>query len=261
MLAITVISLINCHPAVAQDKKLERQLTLSLQNRVLSLRRFPKDNHLQFDLDGQLKTKADNGSWTIYSQFVVRKVDVNPRRVRFEGVRVVHHYDRNLMKLVASPSDLQVTVDVDAQKDATLDDISATMRKVFMNPESLSQYVAAYWRPYLGGKKEEDKTFCSANKPAERTDEKVLRASVISQVKPQYPADSKSLWMQGVVEVDAEINQNGDVGNIFIKTPAGGGLDESAVEAVSQWKYKPALSNGTPVCVLTTLTVNYAFSQ
>ena len=38
MLTLTVITLINRQPAAAQDKKIERQLTLSLQNKVLSLR-------------------------------------------------------------------------------------------------------------------------------------------------------------------------------------------------------------------------------
>jgi len=43
--------------------------------------------------------------------------------------------------------------------------------------------------------------------------------------------------------------------------PAGAGFDDDAVEAVSQWKYKPTTIDGKPVCVITTITVNYAFSR
>jgi protein TonB len=49
--------------------------------------------------------------------------------------------------------------------------------------------------------------------------------------------------------------------NISIVQPAGAGFDENAVEAVSQWKYKPTLLNGKPVRVVTSITVNYQFAR
>jgi TonB family protein len=63
------------------------------------------------------------------------------------------------------------------------------------------------------------------------------------------------------VILEAEITETGDVGGLIIVTPGGSGFDESAVEAVSRWKYKPSTVDSQPVCVLTTITVNYAFSR
>jgi len=37
------------------------------------------------------------------------------------------------------------------------------------------------------------------------------------------------------------------------------GFDASALTAVSQWRYEPALLNGTPVPVVMTVTTNYAY--
>ena len=64
-----------------------------------------------------------------------------------------------------------------------------------------------------------------------------------------------------MVALSVEINETGDVENISIVGPAGAGFDESAVEAVSQWKYSPTLLDGKPVRVVTTITVNYKFSR
>jgi protein TonB len=36
-------------------------------------------------------------------------------------------------------------------------------------------------------------------------------------------------------------------------------LTQSAIDAVSQWVYKPYLLNGEPTAVETTITVNYSF--
>ena len=80
---------------------------------------------------------------------------------------------------------------------------------------------------------------------------------LIKKVTPRYPPEAKGFRLDGVVMLMVEINETGDVEKIDIVMPAGAGLDESAVEAVSQWKYKPTLLNGKPIRVVTTVTVNY----
>jgi protein TonB len=67
--------------------------------------------------------------------------------------------------------------------------------------------------------------------------------------------------LEGTVVLEVEISEAGDVGNISIIQPAGAGFDESALEAVSQWKYKPTMLDEKPVKVVTAVTVNYAFQR
>jgi TonB family protein len=84
---------------------------------------------------------------------------------------------------------------------------------------------------------------------------------LIKQVPPKYAEIAKSFLLEGLVVLEAEINESGDIDNLTIVQPAGAGFDESAIEAVSQWKYTPTLLNGKPVRVVTTITVNYQFSR
>jgi len=46
-----------------------------------------------------------------------------------------------------------------------------------------------------------------------------------------------------------------------ILTPGGVGFDESAADAVYQWRYSPTLVQGKPTRVITTITVNFSFQQ
>ena len=51
---------------------------------------------MEFDQAGQFKNKGENGSWTIYSQILVTKVELSETRLRVGGFRIVHHHDRVL---------------------------------------------------------------------------------------------------------------------------------------------------------------------
>jgi protein TonB len=37
-------------------------------------------------------------------------------------------------------------------------------------------------------------------------------------------------------------------------------LNDAAIEAVKQWRYKPQLLNGQPIEVITTITVNFSMN-
>ncbi len=86
------------------------------------------------------------------------------------------------------------------------------------------------------------------------------QASLISQTKPVYPPLAKQARIQGIVILEAVIGKDGMVSEIKVLNghPL---LQQAAIDAVSQWKYKPTLLNGEPVEVVTTVTVNFAFQQ
>jgi TonB family protein len=245
---------------LAQSGDLERELIDQFRGKVITLRTFSKSNHLEFGPEGNLKKPGETGSWTVYSQLLVRKIDLSGSLLRLIGDRIIHHYDENRKQMVASRSDLTVELDAQLKKGATSADIAETMKKILVGPEGLSPYVSEYWRPYLENKKPPILNCASAKSPI-RVGGNALAANLIKQVKPQYTPEGKSFLLQGVVVLEAVITETGDVGNLAVVSPAGAGFDESAVEAVSQWKYKPVLLQGQPVCVVTTITVNYAVSR
>ena len=80
---------------------------------------------------------------------------------------------------------------------------------------------------------------------------------ILSKVEPTYPEVARTARISGIVIVEAIIDKNGDVTDINVLKPLPFGLDQAAVDAVKQWKFKPALKNGEPVDVVFNLTVNF----
>ncbi len=84
----------------------------------------------------------------------------------------------------------------------------------------------------------------------------VSRPELISSVPIEYPEAASKARVMGVVIVEAIIDEQGDVTSTRVLKGLPLGLDKAAVEAVRQWKFKPAMAYGKPVKVYYTLTVN-----
>lgn len=79
---------------------------------------------------------------------------------------------------------------------------------------------------------------------------------VIERVEIIYPEKAKKAQIQGVVIVEAVIDRNGNVKSVKVLKPLPMGLDEAAVTAIKQWKFKPATLDGKPVEVFFNIAVN-----
>ena len=80
---------------------------------------------------------------------------------------------------------------------------------------------------------------------------------VIHKVDPEYTEEARTAKYQGTVLLSVEIDPNGTVTNIRVVRSLGLGLDEKAIEAVRQWKFKPGTKNGEPVTVAASIEVNF----
>lgn len=82
----------------------------------------------------------------------------------------------------------------------------------------------------------------------------------ISGLPPDYPLIARNARVQGVVILEAVIDERGEVGRIKVlrSVPL---LDQAAITAVEQWRYTPTLLNGVPVSVLMTITVNFTLQN
>ena len=79
----------------------------------------------------------------------------------------------------------------------------------------------------------------------------------ITRIEPQYTELARKARIEGIVIIEAIINTNGDVTDARVLKPLPLGLDQSALEAVKRWKFKPGTLNGQPVPVIYNLTVNF----
>jgi len=88
----------------------------------------------------------------------------------------------------------------------------------------------------------------------------VVAGQVVSKTQPVYPPDAKAAGIQGSVVLHAIIGKDGKIDSLSVVSGPPE-LTASAIDAVSQWVYKPYLLNGEPTEVDTTITVNYSFGE
>jgi protein TonB len=85
----------------------------------------------------------------------------------------------------------------------------------------------------------------------------VATGLLLQKVQPVYPAIAKAARVSGTVVLQATISKTGTIENLrVVSGPAM--LQQAAMDAVRNWRYKPYLLNGDPVEVDT--QVNVIFS-
>lgn len=85
----------------------------------------------------------------------------------------------------------------------------------------------------------------------------VSRPEKIAGNPPVYNEMARKARVQGVIIIEAVIDENGDVTDARVLKGLPMGLDKSALDALKTWKFKPAMLEGRPVRVYYTLTVNF----
>jgi protein TonB len=85
-------------------------------------------------------------------------------------------------------------------------------------------------------------------------------AKLIHQVRPAYPQLARAARISGEVRLRAIIARDGSIQNLAVVSgPAM--LNQAALDAVHQWRYKPTILGGEPVEIETTITVNFILGQ
>jgi periplasmic protein TonB len=74
---------------------------------------------------------------------------------------------------------------------------------------------------------------------------------VVSQVKAEYTPEAKAARIEGTVGLEAVVLADGAVGevNIAQSLDDAHGLDQQAVKAMKQWRFKPGMKDGKAVAV------------
>ena len=75
----------------------------------------------------------------------------------------------------------------------------------------------------------------------------IVAAMLIHKVEPEFSEEARKAKYQGEVELSIEIAADGTPRILRVVSGPGLGLNEKAVEAVRQWRFKPAYRDGRPV--------------
>jgi len=84
---------------------------------------------------------------------------------------------------------------------------------------------------------------------------------LVHEVRPNYTADAMRAKLQGSVEMEAVVRADGTVDPNSIRITrsldSAFGLDEQAMIAVRQWRFRPGTLHGQPVSVLVNVELTF----
>lgn len=97
---------------------------------------------------------------------------------------------------------------------------------------------------------------CRSGTPSRDWMEVEVLPEALQKVPPKYPDAAREAGVQGVVQVQTLIDESGRVTETVVVHSVPG-LDEPAVRAVEQWRFRPATADGRPVKVWVTIPVAF----
>ena len=74
---------------------------------------------------------------------------------------------------------------------------------------------------------------------------------LVTEVKPSYTQEAKDARIQGTVLLECVVESDGRVGEVKVSRSLDAvlGLDQEAIGAAKQWRFKPGEKDGKPVAV------------
>jgi TonB family protein len=83
--------------------------------------------------------------------------------------------------------------------------------------------------------------------------------TVLREVKPAYTADAMRAKVQGSVWLECIVMPDGSVGDVKVTRSLDPifGLDQEAIKAAKQWRFRPGIRQGEPVAVIITIELTF----
>ncbi len=83
--------------------------------------------------------------------------------------------------------------------------------------------------------------------------------TVLREVKPAYTADAMRAKVQGSVWLECIVMPDGAVGDVKVTRSLDPifGLDQEAIKAAKQWRFRPGIRQGDPVPVIITIELTF----
>ena len=85
----------------------------------------------------------------------------------------------------------------------------------------------------------------------------VSAPQVIHAVDPEFTESARSANYQGTVSIQLIVDSQGNPQNVQVLRHLGMGLDEKAIQAVRQYRFRPAMYQGHPVAVQMVIDVDF----
>jgi TonB-like protein len=254
---------------LAQDQSPTNQQALreetgqALQGKILALAIPYTADTLQFDAQGKLVGTSLAGAWTMYSALQVAKVSVRDSSVEMDAERVLLISPSN-KGVTTSPTlsgrKLHISLALTPPADETK--IRTAVERVFSG-ENLQQRFESYWKPAVDMEKS-----CKAilKEHPDGVVGTLASNPVYGCVKTKVVAKPKGISTpapgtekkagndrekkdppEGLASMRVVIDESGSPTIIKAQSISNGDYGLAALNAVSHWKYSPAVKDGKPV--------------
>ncbi len=153
---------------------------------------------------------------------------------------------------------MQLDIELDPAK---MDEstIAVVLEKIFLTrKDDLDSLIPDAWRAADFDPAAHETTRVKKDGPSEK--ENVSAPKPIHTPDPEYSEEARRKHVNGDVLLWVVIDEKGSVARVRMNRCLGSGLDEQAVQAVSQWKFEPATKDSKPVAVQLNIEVSFHIS-
>ncbi len=232
------------------------QLNSHYQKQSFFLSGLWASDNLVFDSSGQLQGDAKRTSFTL-SGITIAKVQIKGSELSLDGRRFGLLFKDSHVEHIELPNHIHIRVAAPSSGEYT----DVLNRILLRQADQLLPTLPREWqtaaRHYFPGDGTTNKgspVVESAVQPS--TDPPVYK--ILGAIKPpvllhiedaQFSEAARKLKISGKVTVRCHVDENGTTSHFEIVQPAGLGLDEQALVAVSKYRLSPARYNNQPVAV------------
>jgi TonB family protein len=263
--ALTAMSVVAV-PCARGD--LQRDLRKTYTGKILSLRIPSNFDVLRFDANG-LPGRPSNGEpWTTCGLFRVKKISANLGQVVIDGDREAVILSPDPVKkllLVELDRPVHVTIDL-AGSVRTISDLNPFLARIFL-PGDLLARMSAAWRSEVDLNRDladiSEATpdgrigVLAHNRPVYVVNALPTPPMAIYKPSPSFSEKARFKKVQGTFRVRMVVNEKGFPEILEVLQHLREGLDNRALAAVSQWRFKPALRESLPVASMLIVDVNF----
>jgi len=233
----------------------------------------PEPCTLTFNQKGQLQGKASVAPFSL-SAVYVNKINFKKNKLELSAqpatiLRLNKTGPPKFKTLILGAGKLQIQINFDASKPSELQTavqavFAGTIQEALKAAPPKKSKLDLYSLPMVVPvtRDEADPELAEVGWPPQQTAVRLFGASVappkpVHIVQPKYTDKARSHKVQGNCEVYIVVNAQGFPQNIRVIKSLPDGLDEQTILAISQFRFKPAMENGSPVPVRLALSESY----
>lgn len=265
-----------------QRSDLEKVLKQRYEGQILNLRACYAASSLKFDAQGSLLGTAPLGGCAANQSLRVDGMRLRDGKLKIDARRVIAFFEVDgTRKALATHDSRSIELDLGAGM-LDPDAIGQALAKVFRTskdpplqpPPTVEQYKSerfefkpgkplmvrekgsSDWQPQAKINESVDVGALDDGQPLYIFSHGIKPPEPLKTVDPEYPGGFPGVSKDKVVLL-LVIDNVGFVRTVQLRQPVTSGAERSAVEAVSQWTFRPATSQGKPIAVTIYFEVNF----